>query len=293
MGAARMGIAPVYRVAGKRAVLATMHGKERVIRPLLEAGLGLQIVVPDGFDTDRFGTFSRETGRAGSQLDAARAKIDAAFSHDRQAQVALASEGSFGPHPFIPFVPLGREIVVMRDRESGLELIGQDAGLSTNFAHQAVRTVADAQAFAKRIGFPRHGLIVIGLSDGSPAPEKYLRKDVRTAAELNQSVSEALALCGTAHVETDMRAHRNPTRMRAIRRAAIDLVRIYRSPCPGCARPGFTVTERLAGLPCGWCGAPTDALRAEVSVCAGCGHRAERPVEAARADPGQCPACNP
>ncbi|KPQ01208.1 MAG: Zinc ribbon domain [Rhodobacteraceae bacterium HLUCCA12] len=149
------------------------------------------------------------------------------------------------------------------------------------------------EGVAERIGFPRHGLIVIGLSDSSPAPEKYLRKDVRTSAELPQSVSEARALCGAAHVETDMRAHRNPTRMRAIKRATIDLVRIYRSPCPQCARPGFVVTERLAGLACAWCGEPTHAPRAEVSVCAGCGHRIERPVEAASADPGQCPGCNP
>jgi hypothetical protein len=293
MAVAQLETAPAFSVARKRAVLATMHGKERVIRPLLEGGLGLQVVLPNGFDTDRFGTFSREIERSGSQLDAARAKLEAAFEHDRQAQVAIASEGSFGPHPFIPFVPLGREIVVLRDRESGLELIGHHADLSTNFSHETVETVEVAAAFAERIGFPRQGLIVIGLSEGKPVAEKYLRKDVRTLAELSQSVEEALALCGAAHVETDMRAHHNPTRMRAIKRATIDLVRIYRNPCPQCARPGFAVTEHLAGLPCAWCGGPTLALRAEVSVCGGCGYSLERPVEAATADPGQCPSCNP
>lgn len=282
-----------FSMAGKRAVLATMHGKERVIRPLLEGALGLKVVLPDRFDTDRFGTFSREVERTGSQLDAAHAKIEAAFGHDRQAQVAIASEGSFGPHPFIPFVPLGREIIVIRDRETGLELIGHHADLSTNFAHATVETVDAAEAFAHRIGFPGHGVMVIGLSNGNPAPDRFLRKDVRTASELSEGVREALMLCGAAHIETDMRAHRNPTRMRAIKRAAVDLVRRYRILCPRCARPGFAVTERLAGLPCAWCGAPTNALRAEVSVCAGCGHRIERPVEAASADPGQCPVCNP
>lgn len=293
MAVAQLKAASAFSVAGKRAVLATMHGKERVIRPLLEDGMGLQVVLPNGFDTDRFGTFSREIERTGSQLDAARAKIEAAFEHDRQAKVAIASEGSFGPHPQIFFAPVGREIVVMRDRESGLELIGHHADLSTNFAHEAVETVRTATAFAERIGFPRQGLIVIGMSEGNPAPDRYLRKDVRTFVELSQGVKDALALCGAAHLETDMRAHRNPTRMRAIRRATINLDRIYRSPCPQCARPGFAVTEHLAGLPCAWCGGPTLALRAEVSVCGGCGHRLERPVEAAAADPGQCPCCNP
>ncbi|WP_245439970.1 DUF6671 family protein [Mesorhizobium sp. Z1-4] len=293
MAVAQMEIASQFSVAYKRAILATMHDKERVIRPLLEGGLGLQIVLPAGFDTDRFGTFSREIERTGSQLGAARAKIEASFEHDRQAQVAIASEGSFGPHPFIPFVPLGREIVVLRDRESGLELIGHHADLSTNFSHETVKTVEAARVFAERIGFPQHGLIVIGLSDANPAPEKYLRKDTWTFPELSQSVSEALALCGAAHVETDMRAHRNPTRMRAIKRATIDLVRCYRSACPRCTRPGFAVTERLDGLPCAWCGEPTHALRAEVSTCSGCGHRIERPAEPRTADPGQCLGCNP
>jgi hypothetical protein len=191
--------------------------------------------------------------RRGSQLDAARGKIEAAFDHDRLAQVAISSEGSFGAHPFTPFVPLGGEIVVMRDRESDLELIGYHADLSTNFAHETVETVQAATAFAKRIGFPRHGVVVIGLSDGYPAPDRYLRKDVRTLGELTQEIEQALALCGAAQAETDMRARRNPTRMRAIRRATIDLVRLYRSPCPKCARPVFDVSERLAGLPCSWC----------------------------------------
>lgn len=282
-----------FSVANKRAVLATMHGKERVIRPLLEGGLGLKVRLPDGFDTDRFGTFSREIKRNGAQLEAAHAKIEAVFDHDPQAQVAIASEGSFGPHPFIPFVPLGREIVVLRDRDSGLELIGQHADLSTNFAHQTVETAVAAAAFAERIGFPRHGLIVIGIIEGNPAPGRYLNKNVQTRAQLSAAVGEAIALCGAAHVETDMRAHRNPTRMRAIKLATIDLVRLYHSPCPQCAHPGFAVTERLAGLPCAWCGAPTNALRAEVSMCAGCGHRIERRVEATTADPGQCNGCNP
>lgn len=282
-----------FSVEGKRAVLATMHGKELVIRPLLEGGLRLRVELLDGFDTDRFGTFSREIERTGSQLDAAHAKIGAAFEHGTGAQVAVASEGSFGPHPFIPFVPLGREIVVMRDRESGLELIGHHADLSTNFAHERVETVDAATAFAARIDFPLHGLIVIGVVETGPAPDRYVHKNVRTHEQLSAAVGEAIALCGAAHVETDMRAHRNPTRMRAIKRATIDLVRRYRSPCPLCARPGFAVTERLAGLPCAWCGAPTMALRAEVSVCAGCGHRIERPVDAVTADPGQCSDCNP
>ncbi|MFM9935506.1 MAG: DUF6671 family protein, partial [Novosphingobium sp.] len=98
---------------------------------------------------------------------------------------------------------------------------------------------------------------------------------------------------GAAHIETDMRAMRNPRRMRAIRRAMIDLLRRARSRCPECARPGFGVTERLSGLPCAWCASPTLLTRADVLLCAGCGYRSERPVAMRTADPMHCEACNP
>lgn len=282
-----------FSVEGKTAVLATMHGKELVIKPLLEGGLRLKMRVPTLFDTDRFGTFSRDIERTGSQLDAARAKIAAAFEHDPEACVGIASEGSFGPHPFIPFVPLGREIVVMLDRETGLELIGHYADLSPNHRHETVTDVQAALAFAERVGFPDHGLIVIGTDGDQPLPSRLLRKTIETAAELSSAVEETLALCAVAHIETDMRAHRNPSRMRAIKRATVDLIRRYRSGCPQCNRPGYGIAERLLGLPCSWCGEPTDAIQAEVMVCAGCGHQTVLPVQTTTADPGRCNNCNP
>ena len=56
-----------FSVAHKPAVLATMHRKDRVIVPLLEHALGLEIRVPRDFDTNRFDTFTREVERTGSQ----------------------------------------------------------------------------------------------------------------------------------------------------------------------------------------------------------------------------------
>ncbi len=288
-----MPSASPFAFANEIAILATMHGKERVVAPLLEGALGVRVRVPGGLDTDRFGTFSREIERTGTQLDAARAKIAAAFALEPDARLGLASEGSFGPHPYIPFVPLGRELLVLIDRKTGFELIGHHASLSANSAHVVAASLAEAMAFAERIGFPDQGLIVMGADGEQPAPEHLLVKTIETVDDLQRSVEKAIDRCGAAFVETDMRAHRNPTRMRAIKRATLDLVRRYRSLCPECDRPGFAITERLAGLPCSWCGEPTNALRAEVMVCAGCAHRTERPVEAATADPGQCNDCNP
>jgi hypothetical protein len=57
---------------GRLAVLATMHRKERAIAPVLEETFGLRVEVLQGFDTDRFGTFTRAVPRPGTQLETAR-----------------------------------------------------------------------------------------------------------------------------------------------------------------------------------------------------------------------------
>jgi hypothetical protein len=139
------------------AVLATMHGKERVIAPLLERDLGLFVELALGLNTDRFGTFSREIERKGSQLDAVRAKIAAGFANAAHARVGIASEGGFGPHPYIPLLSLGRELIVLIDWETGLELIGHDASPETNFDHAVVSDLAFTVEFAERVKFQADG----------------------------------------------------------------------------------------------------------------------------------------
>lgn len=213
-----------------------------------------------GIDTDQFGSFSRETDRSGSQLDAARAKIMAGFEKLPRARVGLASEGSFRPHPDIPFLGIGSELILMVDRKKGIELAAYNAGPQTNFAHAVVQDVDAAFAFGQRAGFPEHGLIVMACHKISPSPHTMLDKNVTDAASLETAVKKALNLCGSAFVETDMRANRNPTRMAAIGRATADLVRRFHSRCPRCSHRGFDVTDRLAGLPCACCGQPTDVI---------------------------------
>ena len=57
-----------------------MRGEERAISPLLTEALGLDCIVLTSFDTDRFGTFTREIERTGTQLDAALGKIGSPYS---------------------------------------------------------------------------------------------------------------------------------------------------------------------------------------------------------------------
>jgi hypothetical protein len=268
---------------GKRLAVATMHGKERVLVPPLSAALGLVAVTPTGFDTDVFGKFTGEIARLGTPLDAARAKARAAMARCG-TRLAIASEGTFGPHPAVPLVPFAAELVLLLDDELGLEVIAEDIGTETNFAGIEVHELAAAQEFAARIGFPDHQLVVA--VDGVPTAT---RAGISDAATLRAEVEHRLAEFGRVRVTTDMRADRNPTRMRAIARAAERLAARAMSRCPGCAWPGFGQIDVERGLPCELCGEPTELVAASLHGCARCAERQRR----RDADPGNCASCNP
>lgn len=269
---------------GRRAVLATMHGKEQVIAPALQA-LGMEIVLADGLDTDVFGTFSGERARPAGQLETARLKCLAALQLTG-LDLAIASEGAFGPHPHLPFVPANVEMVLLLDQRNGLEVAGQWLSADTNFAQKAIAHWAEAETFAQSAGFPSHKLI---LRQG-----EQLHKGIGEWPQLQALVAQALKAPQPVHLETDMRAMHNPTRMAAIAKACEQLCQRLQSLCPTCQLPGFGLQGHTPGLPCQWCGLPTRLPLAHIYACPHCGHQHEQPVEPAHpADPSYCEFCNP
>lgn len=277
------------------AVLGTRHGKEAVIVPTLRAELGLEVELLSTLDTDRFGTFTREVPRLSSARETVRAKALAALAEHGRGAFGIASEGSFGPHPRIPFVAGGVEIVLLIEKDFGLELAGVDVTTETNFASKEVEALEEALAFAAEVSFPSHGVIVMACEHGKPAPTLGITKGIVDAGVFEEAVKGVLRAHTRAWIETDMRAHVNLTRMRSIERATFDLARVAKSLCPSCARPGYVVVEHVAGLPCGDCGLPTGRARAEVLACSGCGRREERPLAGGptEASAFNCERCNP
>jgi len=113
---------------------------------------------------------------------------------------------------------------------------------------------------------------------------------------LGVAFAEALeqSKTGKVFVESDLRAHMNPTRMVLIGQATQDLIRRMKSLCPRCQSPGFWVVERILGRPCRDCGSPTNEARAERWACVVGDHAEVRDLETSRfADPQWCNACNP
>lgn len=269
-------------------VLATMHQKEQAIAPLVEQALGLELHVPSDFDTDRFGTFTREVKRPAAQLETARLKAIAAMEQTGLS-VGIASEGAFGPHPLLPYLATNRELVLLIDRDRNLELVGEYTSTETNFSHTEVNSPEAAQDFAAKAGFPNHALVVMGKA------ERLIAKGITSVAELIEAVEAALRTDGVAHLETDMRAMHNPTRMKAIAAATQHLIQQFQQRCPQCDWPGFAIAEREPGLPCELCHAPTELTLAVMYRCRAC-HFTQRnlfPNGMEAADPGQCPYCNP
>ncbi|MBD2611703.1 MAG: DUF6671 family protein [Nostoc sp. ZfuVER08] len=276
------------------AVLATMHQKEKAIAPILAAELGIQVIVPQNFNTDAFGTFTRDVQRPGNQITTARLKAKKALELTGES-LALASEGSFVPHPSIPFISTNREIVILLDTNNNLEIIGEEFSLETNHSHIVVESIDQTLQFAKKIGFPEHGLVV--MFSEYPEDSQQIIKGITTEKQLVEAVNFVIANSptGKAHLETDMRAMYNPTRMNNIAKATQDLIRKIQSCCPQCSTPGFEVIERIPGLPCAMCGMPTALTLNVIYQCQKCGFSQEKvfPNGIEYAEPAQCMYCNP
>jgi hypothetical protein len=290
----------LYR--GARIALLTQHGKERVLAPVFASGLGARLVVAEGFDTDTLGTFTREVDRAGTQLEAARRKAEIAIELSG-ADIGLGSEGAFVPGPF----GLGSwniEALVLVDRVRGIEILGR-AGAAGRHLHGSVATLAELVAFAARAGFPEHGLVLRPNDERDPRVVKGINTQaaLETAFETafekahEQGHEQAVrhATGGVVFVESELRAHLNPTRMASIGEAGRDLVARMKCACPACGLPGFGAVGQVPGLPCRDCGAPTRQPVAEEFGCVRCEHREERPLRdaAESADPSVCDYCNP
>ncbi len=224
----------MYR--GSQVALATRHGKERVIRRALQHGLGAALLHLSDLDTDQLGSFCGSVPRLVGPLEACRVKADLALELGGTG-LAIASEGSFGPHPSLPLLAVGLECMVFLDADRQLVISEQLLVRRTNFNHlritpwtfDSLAVPQPLQAWLMRVGFPSHALLV------RPAGEAMAR------------------------VQTDMRAHCNPTLMASIRQLS------------------FRLTRRLGRL------------------CPACGEnqRSPRRDGQEQADPGDCPRCNP
>ncbi|CAN5890278.1 hypothetical protein BH11BAC4_BH11BAC4_08650 [soil metagenome] len=279
----------------RKALLVTKHNKEKVIFPLLKAALRLDIAIAAKVDTDQFGTFSGDIERPDTQYNTARLKILKAFELYPEAEIAIASEGAFNPHPDCLFMPVNTEIVMLIDRKNQLEISGRYSSLAASVKAGTVSSMKEARDFAEITGFPEYGVILKAGKNKNAKP--YIFKDARTSSCLEAALLFFFDISGDGKIEmqTDMRAHYNPFRMENIRLATLELIKTIQAVCTKCNTPGFDVKEVIKGLPCSQCNAPTRRTLSYIYECKKCSHREEKfyPHGKQQEEPGSCDYCNP
>lgn len=273
-------------------VLVTKHAKSAAIAPKVSQFLGASLKEHDA-DTDMLGTFSGEIERKGSAIECARAKCELAFEvPGQQVDYALASEGSFGPDPYIPFAACDAEILYFIDRRRNFHLHVTHISNNTNYKSQIVDSWEEMVLFADSCLFPSHALIC---RPNRPTHGQMIFKGINTRALLEEVFRESQTNSRDkiVLVETDMRAHMNPTRMQVISETAEKLAARLAKSCPKCQTPGWGIIGANKGLECALCGLPTSLIKSNIFGCVCCSYKEEVHTHKEFADPGMCFYCNP
>lgn len=270
-------------------LLATKHKKEIAIRDPFEKAFRAKVHVPDDYDTDLFGTFTGEISRRGSPYQTVIEKAKQACDI-YQFQYGIASEGSFGPHPTIPFVPGSTELMAFVDIRNDLVIVESEITTDTNFSYLDISIHDDYRHFLEKVSFGSHGLILRSVDDHS-----IIAKGVKDFDELRELLTFYFKSNNILRMETDMRAMMNPTRMRVIHELALKLVKRLQNSCKNCHTPGFGKVSVAGSLLCKYCGSETTQYQHRVLHCVKCDYheclpRIDGLIES---DPQYCTYCNP
>lgn len=270
-----------------------MHAKELAAAPAFRRVLNAEVVVAPQLDTDELGTFSGEVPRPDALVETCAIKAELAF-RSLDVDCAIANEGSYGPINTVPLVPSGVEIMAFVDRKRGIKLIETLPTHRTNWRLLRFKAgdpnIPDA---VKAIGFPRFGVFVLCSSDMDHPIKTGLDTLDDVVSAMNQEAKRSED--GMAVLIADMRAHRNPLRMRVLRALSWKLAKRLERLCPMCDTPGFGSIGSRRGLPCEDCGTPTHWVHFEIDGCSICGHAETRPRKDGRktAKKLSCSGCNP
>lgn len=260
--------------------------------PILQKCLGIKLYRCDKINTDIYGTFTGEIPRIDSMLATARIKAKEAVLRSNCA-IGIGSEGAFGPDPHFPFIASGVEIILLYHKKTDHEIYVQKK-TQTNYSYLIIRPDEDPSFFLAKIGFPSHAVII--RPEDSTNTSDYI-KGVNDPKLLFDSIRylSRRSKTGRVFIQTDMRAHFNPTRLSMISKLTKHLALRVLRLCPLCGFPGFGKMDVLRGLPCSECGTLTSSIKADVYTCQRCYYTLTRHVrsDSFQVDPKFCHYCNP
>lgn len=186
-------------------------------------------------------------------------------------------------------------MVLLLDTVNEFEIIATELSFETNHSHTSIQTVEEGLLFAEKVGFPEHGLVV--MSTANPEKSEKIFKGITNQQELIDAVKITIESSpeNKAHIETDMRAMYNPTRMKVIAKTTETLINKILNTCPNCNVPGFDIIDTKPGLLCEMCHFPTNLIKSEIYQCQKCHYQETKdfPNNTKYADPMYCNYCNP
>lgn len=276
---------------------ATQHHKDKIISALFKDNFNAQLIVPPNIDTDQFGTFTGEIQRPSDIKQVLRKKAELGLKATG-LQLGLANEGSFGPHPNMPWLECNQETFIFVDARLEIEIFANVVSLENRAEYSAIEDEHQLISFLEKINFGPQAVIV------KPSPtDTDVRDYIFKGLTDQQKVLEAIRKIKTdlkqksVWIETDNRAHLSPKRQAVILKSAENLVQLLKSKCPGCEYPGFEIKDFIMGMKCESCGLKSEKPAQEIWGCPNSKCDFEEVKE--RSDglkflkPEQCDWCNP
>lgn len=267
--------------------MATKHDKGRLVAPHFDGILSMK-VEEVLVDTDLLGTFSGEIERVGTPLETAIKKAKLGIEKSGNP-FGVASEGSVGPDPFVPFIKANIETMVFVDDELDIQI--HESFKSNEITAFTTTTLKnDLGSFLQKADFPNHAIIV------RPHKGVGAHKGIRDLRSLEKAITAARdqSSDGEAIIESDLRAMCSPSRQKNISATALKLVERLSRTCPECQSPGWGLKSYIRGVECAECGELSiDAIKQEVIGCVKCEYTLNGAVINLTLDPARCMSCNP
>ena len=280
----------VHPYSGQTAVLTSKHQKLNQIAPPFAEHIGLGIVELD-LDTDQLGTFTGEIERLNPPQETAIRKARMGMKASGSA-LGIASEGSIGPDPLVPFAISDIEHLVLVDDELGIIITETYRSFDITAATITATVGQNLGDFLIRADFPHHKLIVRPNTEARDISIKGITDLMQLNAAIETCAQQSPS--GFVIVESDLRAHCSPSRQANIQAAATALALRVSHLCPHCHSPGWGRTSYQKGVMCSECfRVNQEAIRQEILGCARCEHLASGKIIAQKLDPTYCNWCNP
>lgn len=272
----------------KKIALATKHGKLAQIAPAFQLLGAWQIELVE-IDTDVYGTFSGEVPRLMTPKDAAIEKAKAGALH-AGFNFGLASEGTIGPHPQIPFINSDVEVMAFVDLKSEFAVVETLMSPEIQAYSSTVNRDTNLDDVIAKLDLPAHAANLTINIDG----ERQFIKGIHQPEELRRVVAEALEQSATVEIENDFRAMSSPSRQNNIAALAEKLAARLGSHCPACNQIGWGSVGFEYGLPCSDCfEIVASVAHSQKLGCVTCAHSELRSLGRDSVDPARCERCNP